>query len=269
MKEYSKDFRLLEMMVVAAAREIKDGEKVFVGMHWPVLISLFAKRTHAPNMVFFFESGIIRDSSPDQMPGSWSISDPCICQGSTMCGDSLDTLGMLLHRGLTEVGMLSTSQVDRYGNMNTTCIGAYDKPAVRLPGGGGATDVASLSKRLVIVLDGHEKRRLPEKVNFITTPGYLNGSDSRHKSGLRPRTGPTALITPFGVFRFTAKEKEVYLSTYHPGVSIDKIMENTGWNLKVSNSVAETEPPTKEEIKILRKMIKEANERYYSIPLEV
>ena len=129
--------------------------------------------------------------------------------------------------------------------------------------------MASLSKRLVIVLDGHEKRRLPEKVDFITTPGYLNGSDSRYKSGLRPGTGPTALVTPMGVFRFTAKEREVYLSTYHPGVSIEKIMENTGWDLKVSDSVAETEPPTKEEIKILRKMIKEAKERYYSIPLEV
>ena len=268
MKQYSKDFKPLEMMVVAAAREIKDGEKVFVGMHWPVLVSLFAKRTHAPNMVFLFESGVIRDSLPEQLPGSWSIADPCICKGSVMCGDSLDTLGML-HRGFADIGMLSASQVDRYGNINTTCIGSYDDRAIRLPGGGGATDVASLSKRFVIVLDGHEKRRLPRKVGFITTPGYLEGSDSRFKLGLQPGTGPTALVTPLGVFRFTAKEREMYLSTFHPGVSVERIMENTDWDLRVSDSVAETEPPTKEEIAMLRRMIKEAKDRYYSILLEV
>jgi glutaconate CoA-transferase subunit B len=129
--------------------------------------------------------------------------------------------------------------------------------------------VASLSKRLVILLDGHEKRRLPRKVDFVTTPGYLDGSDSRFKLGLRPGTGPTALITPLGVFRFTAKEKEMYLSTFHPGVSVETIRENTDWDLRVSDSVTETEPPTKEEIIVLRKMIREAKKRFYSIPLEV
>jgi glutaconate CoA-transferase subunit B len=157
---------------------------------------------------------------------------------------------MLLQRGFIDVGFVGGAQVDKFGNINSTVIGDYEKPKVRLPGSGGGCEIAGLSKRIVIITP-HEKRRLIEKVDFITSPGFLNGADARERAGLGG--GPSAVITTMGVLRFDGETREMCLASYHPGLSVDQVKQNTGWDLKVSQEVTETEPPTVEEVGILRK----------------
>jgi len=157
---------------------------------------------------------------------------------------------MLLQRGFIDVGFVGGAQVDKFGNINSTVIGDYSKPKVRLPGSGGGCEIAGLSKRIVIITP-HEKRRMVEKVDFITSPGFLQGTNTRTQAGLSG--GPSAVITTMGVLRFDEKSKEMYLDSYHPGLSLDQVKQNTGWNLKLAPNVKETEPPTLEEVEILRK----------------
>ena len=156
---------------------------------------------------------------------------------------------MLLQRGFIDVGFLGGAQVDKYGNINSTVIGDYEKPKIRLPGSGGGCEIAALSKRVVIITP-HEKRRMVDKVDFITSPGFLAGSDARER--LVSGGGPSAVITTMGVLRFDQLSREMYLDSYYPGLSVDQVKENTGWDLKVSPNVKETEPPTTEEVRILR-----------------
>jgi glutaconate CoA-transferase subunit B len=156
---------------------------------------------------------------------------------------------MLLQRGFIDVGFLGGAQVDKYGNINSTVIGDYAKPKVRLPGSGGGCEIAAFSKRIIIITP-HEKRRMVEKVDFNTSPGFLDGGAARDKFGFEG--GPSAVITTMGVLRFDERTKEMYLSSYHPGLTVDQVKENTGWELKISPNVKATEPPTMEEVKILR-----------------
>ena len=170
-----------------------------------------------------------------------------------MCGDTLDALGVIVHGGWADVGFLSASSVDRYGNVNSTCIGNYLKPRTRLPGSGGASDVGSSAKRLIVILE-QRRDRFPEKVDFVTTPGFLQGLDSREKAGLRP-SGPNVVVTTMGVFRFEEDSKEMYLDSYHPGVNVGEIRDNVGWELKISPRLKETKPPTDTELRILREEV--------------
>jgi len=245
------DFTRREMMVIAAAREIKDGETVITGTYWPILASLLAKKLHAPHSVLVFEGGIICNWAPTRTP--LIAHDPAMLSCSVLCGDLFDTLGSVVHGGWADVGVLSASSVDKYGNINTTCIGDYLKPEVRLPGSGGASDIGASAKRLVIILE-QTRGRFPEKVDFITTPGFLHGSNSRERAGLR-HGGPCAVVTDLGVFRFSPVSKEMYLHSYHPGVHIEEIKANVGWQLKISPRLNETAPPTTQEIKVLREEI--------------
>ena len=245
------DFTRREMMIVAAAREIKDGETLLTGAYWPILPSVLAKRTHAPNAIFVFEGGIICNWAPARIP--LIAHDPTNLSCAIMCGDLLDTLGLVAHGGWADVGFLSASSVDKYGNVNTTCLGDYLNPKVRLPGSGGASDIASGAKRVIIILE-QSRDRFTEKVDFITTPVFLQGSDSREKAGLRP-SGPNVVVTDLGVFRFEKDSKEMYLDSYHPGVSVDEIKANVGWELKISPRLEETEPPTALELKVLREEV--------------
>jgi len=247
--KYVKDYSIEELMIIAAARELKDGENVLVGIGLPIMAAMLAKRTHAPNIKIIFESGII-DSNPTYVP--LSIGDPDSVTGCKSIFDFFEVFALLLQPGHIDVGILGGAQVDKYGNLNSTVIGDYEKPKVRLPGSGGACAIASLAKRTIIIMP-HEKRRFPEKVDFITSPGYLNGMNSREESGI-VRGGPIAVITNLCVLRFDEKTKEMYLDTYHPGVSIKDIKANTGWDLKISPNVKETEPPTEEEIEVLREI---------------
>ena len=153
-----------------------------------------------------------------------------------------------------DVGFLAGSQVDKFGNINTTVIGSYDAPTNRLPGSGGANPIGSLAKR-VLIIALHDTRRLAERVDFITTPGYIDGPGAREKWGLPAGTGPQALITNKAVLRFDPQTKEAYLASYHPDTSVDEVRKNTPWDLKVADDVHETEPPTAEELRVLREVL--------------
>jgi len=246
-KIYAKDFSFQELMVAAASHELKDHEVVFVGIGIPQLGALLAQRTHAPNLTLIYESGVV-GTRPQRLP--LSIGDPTLVSGTYGIFNFYETFSMLLQRGFIDVGFVGGAQVDKFGNINSTVIGEYEKPKVRLPGSGGGCEIAGLSKKIVIVTP-HEKRRMVDKVDFVTSPGFLNGGEARERNGLSG--GPSAVITTMGVMRFDEETKEMYLASYHPGVSVDQVKQNTGWDLKISSKVGETEPPTVEDVNILRK----------------
>jgi glutaconate CoA-transferase subunit B len=171
-----------------------------------------------------------------------------------MTGGLVDVMGMFLQGGWVDVGFLAGSQIDKYGNINTTVIGKYEKPKNRLPGSGGANPIGSLAKR-VLIIALHNVRTLTEKVDFITTPGYLDGPGARERWGLPPDTGPQVIITNKAIMRFDKEIKEAYLESYHPGTSVDEVVKLTPWALKVSDDVCETEPPREDEIRVMREVI--------------
>lgn len=247
----AKDFTPVEMMIIAAAREIENSQTLMIGTQWPVVVAMLAKRTHAPDVRICFEGGIVYDSFPSRVP--FLSADPCLMNGATLCGDSLDTLGMLLHGGRVDLAFLAAANVDRYGNINTTCFGDYDQPKYRLGGSGGACDFACLAPRLIILLE-HDKKRFPERVDYVTSPGYLDGAGSRQSAGLRPATGPAAVYTTLGCFKFDATG-EMFLDACYPGVTVAQVKENVNWDLQVSPDVQELAPPTGEVLKILREEI--------------
>jgi glutaconate CoA-transferase subunit B len=233
-----------EMMVATAAREVRDSELVFVGMRLPLLSFLLAKATHAPEALGLFENGVIRTRAPREL--LYTMSDSPNVIGATKTTDMMEVMG-LLQSGKVGLGFLGAAQVDRYGNLNTTRVGR-----TRLPGSGGAADIASLANRFVVLLR-HERRRFPDRVDHLTSPGYGKGGDWRKRVGL-PRGGPAAVITDLGVLRFQTERKEAELVSYHPGVSPDEIAAETGWPLRFSEDIHETPMPSDEELGVLRNL---------------
>lgn len=248
--KYSEDYTRQEMMVVAAAREIEDDDVIFVGIGLPVLAALLAQRTHAPNLTQIYEAGVI-GARPARL--ALSIGDPALVSGSQMVVAFSDIFNNFLQNGLVDVGFISGAQIDKYGNLNSTVIGDYLNPKVRLPGSGGACAIAGLSKKTIMIMP-HEKRRFVNKIDFLTSPGFLTGEKGREEAGLRGG-GPQAVISTLGVMRFDEKTKEMYLDSYHPGVSVQDIKNNTSWDIKISKKPRETMPPTVEEIKLLREVL--------------
>lgn len=238
-------YTLNELMVVAAAREIRDGEVVFVGMRLPLIAFVVAKKTHAPNAVGLFENGVIRTTPAPEL--IYTMADPPNLLGATQCLDMMGVMG-LLQSGRVDLGFLGAAEVDRFGNLNSTEVRGA-KGIVRLPGSGGACDIASLAKRFVVQLE-HSKRRLPERVSYITSPGYGDGRGWRRRVGL-PRGGPSAAITSKAVLRF-GDDGEAYLASVHPGVTVEDVLANTGWKLRVGKDVGETSSPTAAELKAIR-----------------
>ena len=236
-----------ELMVAAAAREIRDGELVFVGMRLPLLAFLVAKRVHAPGAVGLFESGIVRAEPASRM--LYTMCDLPNLSQATWCTRLANVMG-LLAQGMVHLGFIGGAEVDRFGNINTSYLGEPTRPAVKLPGSGGAADIASLAQRLVVMLE-HERRRLPERVSYVTSPGYGDGGRWRERVGL-PRGGPAAVITTLGILRFDPVTQEAYLASYHPGTSPDEVRAQTGWDLRVAEDVTETSPPTDEELAAIR-----------------
>lgn len=235
-----------ELMVSVASREIEDGDVVFVGMRLPLLAFMLAKRTHAPHSIGLFENGVMRE-----IPATGPIvtmGDPPNIHQATMCCDMLTVMGFL-QKGRVDVGFIGGAEVDRFGNLNTTRIG-LPGGFVRLPGSGGGGDIASLSKKLLIIMP-HEKRRFVEKVGYVTSPGFGLGGGWRKDQGL-VRGGPSAIITTLGVFRFHPETKETFLSQVHPGVSIDQVREETGWDLKIDSEPTQTLGPTDQDLSIIR-----------------
>src|SRR5947208_11962954 len=208
----SIDYTPQELMVVAAAREIGDGEVVFVGMRLPLLAFGLAKRTHAPNAIGLFENGLVRDRVPP--PDLYTMSDAPNVADAAWATGLLDVM-QLLQRGDVNLGFIGGAEVDRFGNINTNVIGSLNEPRVKLPGSGGGADIACLAQRLVSLME-HDPRRFRERVDFITSPGYGEGGvDWRARQGL-VRGGPAAVITTLAVLRFDAVSGEAYLATYHP-----------------------------------------------------
>ncbi|MBM4425160.1 MAG: CoA-transferase [Chloroflexi bacterium] len=237
-----------ELMVAAAAREISDGNVVFVGMRLPLLGFQLAKSTHAPNAVGVYELGIIRDSAaPEPI---LTMGDLPNLYRAQWLADTADVMG-LLQQGIVDVSFIGGAQVDRFGNLNTTYIGGAQNIEMRLPGSGGACDLASLAKRHIIIM-AHEKRRFVPKVDYITSPGYGNGAGWRDRVGL-PRGGPSTVITTLGVLRFDSATKEMMLVSVHPGVTVDQVLDSTGWPLRVSSEVVTTPAPTPSELATLRR----------------
>lgn len=237
-------------MVAAAAREIKDGEVTFVGMRLPLIAFVVAKKTHAPTAIGLFENGVIRATPSKEL--IYTMADPPNILRATQCLDMLGVMS-LLQAGKVHLGFLGAAEVDRFGNLNSTqVIGA--KGTVRLPGSGGACDIASLAHRFVAMIE-HSKHRLPERVSYVTSPGNGDGPGWRRRAGL-PRGGPSAVITTKAVLRF-GEDGEAYLATHHPGVSVDDVIENTGWKLRVADQVSETSAPSAEELQAIREYDKE------------
>lgn len=241
-------------MVVCAARQIQDGENVFVGMRLPLLAFALAKRTHAPHCTGFFETGIIRDTPSSQL--LYTMGDAANISGALWATGTSKLLG-LMAAGTVQLGFIGGAEIDRYGNLNTSAIGDWKRPTVRLPGSGGGADIASLAERLAIIMP-HDSKRLRERVDFITSPGYgypdehgPAGTAWRKRVGL-PRGGPAALITTLAVFSFDPATGEALLESYHPGSNIEQVQQQTGWPLRLAPNCAETVPPDDEELRLIR-----------------
>jgi glutaconate CoA-transferase, subunit B len=243
-------FTLGELMVAAAAREIRDGEIVFVGMRLPLIAFVVAKKTHAPNCVGLFENGLIRSSPAPEL--IYTMADPPNLLGATQCLDMIGVMS-LLQSGKVDLGFLGAAEVDRFGNLNSTQVEGRNGP-IRLPGSGGACDIASLAHRFVVMVE-HAQHRLPERVSYITSPGNGDGPGYRKRSGL-PRGGPAAIITTKAVLRF-GEDAEAHLHSHHPGVSIEDVVASTGWKLRVRERVEETPPPTSQELHAIREYDRE------------
>ena len=240
-------YTLSQLMVTAAAREIDDGEVVFVGMRLPLLGFLLAKSTHAKNAVGVYELGIVRDTlAPEPI---LTMGDLPNLYRAQWLADTADMMG-LLQQGRVDVSFIGGAQVDRFGNLNTSYIGGALNVKTRLPGSGGACDLASLAQRHIIIMT-HEKRRFVPQVDYITSPGFGDGDGWRQKVGL-PRGGPATVITTMGVLKFDPKTKEMMLVSVHPGVTADAVKANTGWPLKVDVEPAQTPEPTEEELAMLK-----------------
>jgi glutaconate CoA-transferase subunit B len=243
-------YTLTELMAVTAAREIQDGEVVFAGTGLPMLGAMLAQRTHAPQCCIIFEAGTVACQLA-HLP--MSVGDPRAMRGAAVAAGLSEVFSYVLQAGRVDVGFLSGAQIDRFGNINSTSIGADPRhPLVRFSGSGGACDIACLSKRTVIIAL-HEKRRFPPKTDYVTSPGWLEDGDSRAKAGL-VRGGPSVVVTTKGVMRFRPDSKEMYLASYHPGLTAQAVADDTGFPLDTSRAT-ETPAPTPEELHILREIV--------------
>jgi glutaconate CoA-transferase subunit B len=243
------DVSSTELMVIVAARELNDGDSVLVGVGVPNLAANLAKKLHAPNLLMVYESGAV-GSNPSRMP--LSIGDPCLVSGAKSVCSMYEQFAYYLQGGRIDVGFLGGAQIDKYGNINSTVIGDYKKPKVRLPGSGGACDIASNVKK-IIVITPHEKRRFVEKVDFLTSPGFIDGKEGWRKLKLQGG-GPFAVITNLCTFKFEEESGEMMVTALHEGVTIDQVKENTPWDVKVADKVETTPPPTEREVAALRSL---------------
>ena len=236
-----------EMMTVAASRELRDGAVCFVGIGLPSEAANLARATHAPNCVLVYESGTI-GAKPEVLP--LSIGDGVLAERADSVVSVPEIFNYWLQAGRIDVGFLGGAQVDRYGNINTTVIGPYEDPKVRLPGAGGAPEIAASAREVIMVLK-HRPRSFVERLAFVTSVGHRHGGDSRAELGY-PGSGPMAVITDLGILRPDPRSRELTLTALHPGASVEGAREATGWELRVAGDLETTEPPTEEELRVLR-----------------
>jgi glutaconate CoA-transferase subunit B len=236
-----------EMMTIAAARQVRNGAALFVGIGLPSEAANLALRTHAPDTVLIYESGCI-GAKPSVLP--LSIGDGELSETADSVVSVPEMFAYWLQGGRIDLGFLGAAQIDRFANINTTTIGPYDKPKVRLPGAGGAPEIAASCGEVLITLR-QGKRAFVEKLDFVTSAGHLDGGAAREKLRL-PGKGPTAVITDLGILTPDLETRELTLTSVHPGVEVDAVKAATGWPLKVAAQVTTTEPPTPRELEVLR-----------------
>ena len=243
MSEYTAS----EMMIASAARELEGARVVFVGIGPPNIACNLAQRTVAPRLELVYEAGVY-GARPCRLP--LSIGDPCLVTGATAVVPMPQLFQYYLQGGLIDVGFLGAAQIDRYGNINTTVIGPYHQPKVRLPGSGGACDIALLVGK-VLIITRLNRRTFVERVDFVTSPGYLSGGEARARLG-GYGSGPAAVVTDMGIFRFDPASHEMTLTSLHPGCSVEAVQQLVSWPIRVAEQVLDTPPPTAEELRIMR-----------------
>lgn len=243
------DYTSFELMAVTGARELKDGEIVAVGLGLPVVASFLAKRTHAPNLTILLELGVV---DPEPIDIGSGLSDPRFWYRAKIHTSFADMLGMVLHKGLVDVGFLGGLEIDAYGNLNTTLLGDPKGKFRRFTGSGGGNDLASCARRTVIIIR-HELRKLNEAVSFITSPGYLRGNDERERAGLVG--GPSRVITDKAVFGFDPVSKRMRLEAIHPTCTLEDVLSNMSFKPLIADNLVVTKPPTAEQLRLIREEI--------------
>ena len=244
----TQSYSTQQLMIIAASREIRDHEVVFVGMRLPITAFGVAKLTHAPNAVGLFECGIVRNQPSREM--LYTMADPPNQKGAAWCSGLVQVMG-LLQGGKVDAGIIGGAEIDKFGNINSSYIGSHTQPKVKLPGSGGAADIAALSGRLISIMN-HEPRRLVEKVQYVTSPGFLEGGGSREKHGLQG--GPSSLITDLAVLRPYGPLHEFHLASVHPGYQPEEVIGQTGWKLQKMPELEETTQPSSEDLNALSKI---------------
>ncbi len=243
----ASEYSPAEMMAAVAARELGDGEVVFVGIGLPNLACNLARATHAPELVLIYESGAV-GAIPERLPVS--IGDPSLVTGSLMVCSMADVFQLFLQNGKIEVGFLGGAQVDRYGNINTTVIGSYEKPKVRLPGSGGAAEIAIHAQR-VLIISRLNQRAFPAEIDFLTSPGQRCKGKSRQELGM-PGAGPVKVVTDKGILESDLETGEMVLTALYPGVTVEDVKANVGWPLRVADTLGSVTPPSARELDLLR-----------------
>ncbi len=244
------DYNVMEMMITAAARNLEDGASVGVGTGAPCAAAMLAQKTHAPNLVVLFEAGGVSPQLPT-MP--ISVGDSRTTYKALMASGMCEIMETC-QRGMVDYCFLGGAQIDKYGNLNSTVIGDWANPKVRFPGSGGANDFASFCWKIMVITP-QDARRFVEAVDFITSPGYLSGPGAREEAGLATGTGPFKVITNLAVMGFDSESKRMRVESLHHGVTFDQVQENTSFELLKAPEIAETQPPTAEELRILREEV--------------
>jgi len=243
----SENYSASEMMIAVAARMLKGARTVFVGVGLPNIACNLARVTVAPDMEMIYESGVY-GARPERLP--LSIGDPTLVSGAVSVVSMADLFGLYLQRGLVEIALLGGAQIDKYGNLNSSVIGDYNKPKTRLPGSGGACEIATNAQRTFMIMR-LKRRAFVEKLDFITSPGHLSGGDSRSRLGL-PGKGPEIVITDRAILNFDNAEREMQLSAIYPGVSEQDVRAETGWKLRRAAQLGQVSEPSAEELRLIR-----------------
>ena len=243
------DYSSSELMAAAGARELQDHEVVAVGLGLPVVASFLARQTHAPNMTMLFELGVI---DPEPVDCGVGLADPRVWYRAKALSNFVDILGAILHKGRVDVGFLGGLEVDQFGNLNTSLLGDPRGKFRHMIGSGGANDIASCAKRTIIIMR-HEERKLRKTISFITSPGFMDGGDSRQKIGLLG--GPSRVITDKAIFGFHPETKQMMLVSIHPGNTLEDVLGTMGFAPVVPQQVPFTEPPAEEQLRLIREVI--------------
>ena len=245
------EYNLREMLAANGSSVLEDKKTVFVGTGLPIIAGMLAQKTHAPNLLLVFEAGGV---GPYLRELPISVGDSRTFNKAVSASSMHDVMSNL-QAGYTDFGFLGAAQMDMYGNINTTVIGDHDLPKTRLPGSGGANDIGSLAHKLVIIVGNQSKRTFVSKLDFLTTPGYLDGPGAREKAGLPRNTGPYRVITQLGVYGFDDTTKKLKLISLHPDVTVEEVKDNSGFDIIIPDNIDVSYVPTSEDLRILREEI--------------